>query len=246
GESAPRAVITALGADSPSIKKLHVADIITAIDATPTKNSCQVIRALHDLAPGVSVAVTFRPAVIHDDGSITHTAPVVRRVTLAPPRGEVSSSVCRGIDGPNRGYLGVALDPDIAYRFPMKISISTPNIGGPSAGLAMTLGIIDRLSHGSLIRHKVVAATGTMSPDGTIGDVGGVPQKAVAISRENATLFLVPPGEFAPATSKASSSVHVVETPTLDSALRVLLNQGGSLRMADGTTESRSHQRSTP
>ena len=65
----------------------------------------------------------------------------------------------------------------------MKIKIATGDVSGPSGGLAFTLTIIDDLTPGNLTGGKKIAVTGTIDGDGTVGEVGGVPQKAVAARR---------------------------------------------------------------
>ncbi len=72
----------------------------------------------------------------------------------------------------------------------------TQDIGGPSAGLAMTLGIIDKLSSGRLTGNRIVAATGTIDQYGNVGDVGGVAEKTIAVERAGATIFFVPSVEL--------------------------------------------------
>ena len=72
----------------------------------------------------------------------------------------------------------------------------TQDIGGPSAGLAMTLGIIDKLSSGRLTGNRIVAATGTIDQNGNVGDVGGVAEKTIAVERAGATVFFVPSVEL--------------------------------------------------
>jgi uncharacterized protein len=66
-------------------------------------------------------------------------------------------------------------------------------IGGPSAGASLTVATISVLENKEL--KKDVMMTGTINPDGTIGQVGSVLEKARAAKDVGATLFLVPPGE---------------------------------------------------
>jgi PDZ domain-containing protein len=195
-----------------------------------------MIAALHELRPGTAVQLSVRVATIHDSGQITNAAPLMRSVVLGKPRSTASTG-CPGLVGPQRSSLGVALDDDVAYSYPVAISISTPDIGGPSAGLAMTLGIMDELSGGTLVEHRTLAATGTIDPTGAVGDVGGVPQKTVAVSKAGATIFFVPSVELSAARSKAPSSLSVVPVETLDQALRKLFAMGGTLKLADGKVE---------
>ena len=48
------------------------------------------------------------------------------------------------------------------------------NIGGPSAGLMLTLQIYSQLAHRDLLHGHKVAGTGTMASDGTVGIIGGI------------------------------------------------------------------------
>jgi len=66
-------------------------------------------------------------------------------------------------------------------------------VDGPSAGLAVTIGLIAAIRGESL--GPDVYATGTISPDGSIGLVGGVLEKAEVAASKGAKEFLVPRGQ---------------------------------------------------
>jgi uncharacterized protein len=66
-------------------------------------------------------------------------------------------------------------------------------VDGPSAGAAMTIAIISAILNKTL--RNDVFITGTINPDGSIGWVGGIPEKAIAAAKQNATKFLVPKGQ---------------------------------------------------
>jgi PDZ domain-containing protein len=127
------------------------------------------------------------------------------------------------------------------YDYPFPVSINSDMIGGPSAGLAWTLGIMNPLSGGNLTGGRTVAATGTIRPDGSVGDVGGVLQKTIAVERAGATVFFVPPspdgshGELKLARSVANGTLQVFEVSSLREALTDLERLGGVLgRAANG------------
>ena len=237
------AIVEAVGEHTPAAGALQVADVIVGAAGRPVTTSCDLISAVHDLSPGSRVSLSVEPAHISDDGTITYGPTEARSLEVAPPpkADATAASGCPGVSGPSKGFLGVSVQTDFAYTYPFSISISTPNIGGPSAGLAMTLGIIDQLSHGTLVHHAVIAATGTMAPDGAVGDVGGVPQKAIAVSKAGASLFIVPSVELDPARSTASSSLDVAAVGSLNQALSILFHRGGSITMANGTVEGKPH-----
>ena len=104
----------------------------------------------------------------------------------------------------------------------MEIEIDSGTIGGPSAGLALTLGIIDLMTPGELTGGRQVAATGTISFDGSVGAIGEVDQKAIAAERAGIDLFLVPTANLRDALDHVSSDIRVVGVDTLQEALDAL------------------------
>ena len=233
------AVVTQVANGAPAASAVSVADVISGVNGQATTSACGVIRAVHDLAPGTKVTLDVQVATIHPGGAITNAPAKPATVTLGKPQSKVLSS-CPGVSGPSKSYLGIGLMTDVHYTYPIPISILTPNIGGPSAGLAMTLGIIDELSGGTLVHHRTMAATGTISPNGAVGDVGGVPQKTVAVANAGATLFFVPTkAEKVAADEKAPASLRVTTVTSLDQALRALFALGGTIKLANGTVEGK-------
>jgi PDZ domain-containing protein len=222
------AVLNAVNAPSPAQSAgLHVADEIVAVNGTSVTSSCALVRAVHDFAPGTKERLTVDRAKISPSGIITYEAPSrVNLIAGVPPRNEGTSG-CAGVTGPSKSWLGVALEDGNAYKLPATVTINTKNIGGPSAGLAMTLTLIDKLSKSSISGNQPIAATGTMDVHGNVGDVGGVAQKTVAVQRAGAKYFFVPQVEVATAKSVASPGLTIVGVTSLKQALRDLRKIGG-------------------
>jgi PDZ domain-containing protein len=206
------AVIAGTFAGTPAYGVLNVGDVVTAVDGAPTLTAQALSTALETHHSGETVTFTVR-----------------KNGTGAP--GPVALTLKRtAVDvGGQTVYVDVGIEPQdqVDYSYPFPISINVTDIGGPSAGLAMTLGVIDALSSGSLTGGHTVAATGTMDASGNVGDVGGVPQKTVAVENAGASIFLVPPQEYRAALSKARNGLHVYAVSTLDQAIRVLQAHGG-------------------
>ncbi|MCZ7401714.1 MAG: hypothetical protein O8C61_05785 [Candidatus Methanoperedens sp.] len=80
-----------------------------------------------------------------------------------------------------------------AYDFYYIIDISSPIIGGPSAGGALTVATIAAINKWTIKPNVVM--TGMINPDESIGPVGGIPYKLAAAAAKNYTLFLVPEGQ---------------------------------------------------
>jgi PDZ domain-containing protein len=222
------ALVYGITPNSPAASVLKVAQVITAVNSTHTPTECALVDALHGVAPGTTVSLTVEQSSINDVGTFVEGPTVQKSVTLAPPPKGLVNQSCGPPTKPT-AFLGIDPVTQQDWQFPVKVTVHTENIGGPSAGLAMTLGIIDKLSSGRLTGHHVVAATGTMDPSGNVGDVGGVAQKTVAVENAGATVFFVPSVELKTAESKATPQLHVYAVNNLDQVLRILKQLGGSV-----------------
>ncbi|AZK94266.1 MULTISPECIES: YlbL family protein [Streptomyces] len=108
----------------------------------------------------------------------------------------------------------------------VKVKLRLEDIGGPSAGLLFSLGIVDKLdgngAGGDLTGGRSIAGTGTISPDGTVGEVGGVSLKTQAAKRDGATVFLVPEGECSDARAEQPKGLRLIPVTTLTGAVDAL------------------------
>ncbi|MFI5973802.1 S16 family serine protease [Streptomyces sp. NPDC051452] len=109
----------------------------------------------------------------------------------------------------------------------VKVTLRLADVGGPSAGLLFTLGIIDKLdgdgSGGDLTGGRTIAGTGTITADGKVGAVGGVALKTQAARRDGASVFLVPKAECSDAKSELPKGLRLVPVTTLRGAVDALL-----------------------
>ncbi len=206
------AVIFATFPGTPAYSVLNVGDVVTAVDGAATSTAASLSHTLAQYHSGQTVTLSVRkggsgPAV---------PEPVTLKTTVVEVLGQTV-----------RVDLGIEPEDQVDYTYPFPVNINVTNIGGPSAGLAMTLGVIDALTPGSLTGGHTVAATGTMDSQGAVGDVGGVAQKTVAVENAGATIFLVPPQEYKAAMSKDRPGLAIYPVSTLDQALAVLAAHGG-------------------
>ncbi|MFE8946263.1 S16 family serine protease [Streptomyces sp. NPDC007856] len=116
-------------------------------------------------------------------------------------------------------YLGLSADK-------VRVTLRLADVGGPSAGLLFTLGIIDKLhgdgSGGDLTGGRTIAGTGTIDASGTVGAVGGVALKTQAARRDGATIFLVPKAECADARAELPKGLRLIPVTTLKGAVNSL------------------------
>jgi PDZ domain-containing protein len=93
-------------------------------------------------------------------------------------------------NGSKQNVIGIKISEN--YQFPFTVKIRLKDVGGPSGGLIFTLAIIDKLLVEDLVRGRNIAGTGTISPSGKVGPIGGIEEKLIGAKRKGATLFLAP------------------------------------------------------
>ena len=222
------ALVYGIEPGTPADRTLQVGQVITGVNGAATPSGCALVRALHGLSPGTTVALSVQQNTISDTGRVVPGPVVDKQVRLAkPPRG-VTGGTC-GISAPPTAFLGIDPEDQLDWHFPVHVTVHTADIGGPSAGLAMALGIMDELSTGRLTGHRIVAATGEIDPDGNVLDVGGVAEKTIAVEQAGATVFFVPKVEYQTAESKATPQLHVYGVDNINQVLQILERLGGSL-----------------
>jgi PDZ domain-containing protein len=200
-------------------------DLITALDGKPIHTADDLVNAVHALKPGDTVHITAQRS---SSGSSAHTSTVQLTAHLqSTPASDGQPAK------PNQAFLGVASETRVSFTYPFSLNVEVGQIGGPSAGLALTLGIIDSLTEGQLTGGLHIAATGTIELNGSVGDVGGVAQKAVAVRKAGAKVFFVPVQELAAAKSEAGS-MKVFAVSTLTQALDDLQSLGGHVPALPG------------
>ena len=198
------------------------------MNSTAVTSACSLIATTHSIPAGTKVRLSIKRAKISGAGAIAYrTTSTVSLVTAKPPA-DIGSSGCAGVNGPSTSYLGVGVEDGSTYRLPARVTINTANIGGPSAGLAMTLTLIDELSRQSISGNQPIAATGTIALNGDVGDVGGVAEKTVAVQAAGAKYFFVPQVEVATAKSAAQPGLTIIGVTSLAQTLRDLRALGGA------------------
>ncbi|WP_420610638.1 PDZ domain-containing protein [Candidatus Poriferisodalis sp.] len=186
--------------DAPADGALLEGDIVQAVGDTAITTAQQLSDTVKAHEPGATATFT---ALAPDGQTRTVT------VTLAARDGVA--------------LLGVIVTTHVEFAEPpIDVRLHIENIGGPSAGLAFTLSVIDALTPEPLTGNLDVAATGTIHHDGSVGPIGGVPQKSHAVVRAGTDLFLVPASQVEEAVAVAEPSVAVVGVETLEEALAAI------------------------
>lgn len=202
--------ILSVSEDLPSSRVLEVGDVIVGVGGQDVGAVSEVVEAIQALSPGDVIALTVERA----GGEA-----MVVEVELGA-----------GDDGGT--LLGVLLTAEV--ELPFDIEIDSGDVVGSSAGLAYALALIDYLSPGELTGGIVVGVTGELASDGSVGAVGGLAQKTVAVARAGGELFLVPAENLEEARAAAPDGLEVVGVSDLQQALDALAERSGTTLAESG------------
>jgi Predicted secreted protein containing a PDZ domain len=202
--------VLAVADNAPAKSLIKAGDIIIALDGKPISSMAELTDYMvSQVKPGDQVEVTLRR------GKET--------VKVQVPTGEAEAAG----DLPKRAVFGIGAENDWHADIPRQIEYRhyIAHIGGPSHGAMLTLALLDQLTPGGVTYGVRVAGTGTIEPDGSIGLVGGIPQKAYAVSRTDADVFFVPAASLAEAKA-AAPGLNIVPVKTIDEVLDWLKTNG--------------------
>ena len=186
--------------DAPAAGKLFPTDVIVSVNGRRVTTA----KALRTILASRPVGTRFRIGV-RRGGALTQ----VQVKTIPDPRQA------------GRPILGIFPGQAAAVRLPISVRIDAGDVGGPSAGLAFALDILEQL--GRDVDHgRRVAATGEIELDGTVTPIGGVEQKTIGVRKAGIHVFLVPAGENATEARRYAHGLRIVPVQNFQQALRAL------------------------
>lgn len=184
---------------SPADGVLQPADEILKVDDAQITSADQVAKAIRSQPIGTEFAMTIKR---------NGEEQVVKVTSAANP------------DDPSVPYIGIGVD--VIETGDLDVSFALSDVGGPSAGLMFTIGIIDKLTAGDLTGGNHVAGTGTIGADGTVGPIGGIRQKLAGARNAGAKLFVMPKQHCAEASDHIPDGLTVVPVGTLAEAVTAI------------------------
>jgi Lon-like protease len=194
------ALVAAVDPRAPADGKLQPTDVIVAVDGSPVKTPDDLRRLITKHEPGETVRLRVR------SGGATRETNVD---TIASP------------EEPDRPIIGIQVEQSARIELPIEVDIDLGGVGGPSAGLAFALDVVEEL-RGNVDRGLNVAATGEMQLDGSVTAVGGIKQKVIGARRADADVFLVPAGDNAEEARRHAGDLRVIPVESFRQALQAL------------------------
>jgi PDZ domain-containing protein len=191
----------------PAFEKLQPGDVIVALDGKP-------VHTLRDLQLRITA---------HRIGDVV--AFTVRRGTKTQVVRIKTVGIGKGTN--RRPIVGISLQQAVDIHLPLQVRIDAGNVGGPSAGVAFAIEVLEELGRDVVHGHKI-AATGEINADGSIGPIGGIKQKTIGAREAHVDAFLVPAGDNATEARKYAHGLRIIPVETFPQALRALATLGQS------------------
>jgi PDZ domain-containing protein len=192
--------IGSVQAGLPAASILRPNDEVISANGTKITSGQQFVTLIQNLSPGDRVTM------------------VIERAGKAQ---SVQVATVKNSDGTT--HLGISIESRPTFNgINVSIGLDPNVIGGPSAGTALALAIIDKLTLGGITGGRTIAGTGTVSRLGKVGPIGGIQQKIAAAVAADASVFFAPASECADAKAVAPSSLTLVSVTTLHGAVQAL------------------------
>ena len=193
-------IIVLVEPHTPASRILKTSDTILEADGKKVTSVDRLRAILAKHKPGDKVTIVYRR------GDRTQTATIK---TVSDPQ------------DPKRALVGISARDDLRVKLPVNVRINAGGVGGPSAGLAFALDILQELGHNVSNGHRV-AATGELALDGSVLPIGGVKQKTLGVRAAGVDVFLVPAGENAQEARRYAKGVRIIPVKNFPQALRAL------------------------
>ncbi len=194
------ALVVGVAGDAPAAGKIEPTDVILGVDGKAVSTPDDLRRLIGTRKPGEKVRLRVR----RDDAT-----QVIEVGTIASPAEA------------GRPIVGIQVEQFADIELPIDVEIDLAGVGGPSAGLAFALDIVEEL-RGGVDRGLEVAATGEIELDGDVLPIGGVKQKVIGARRTGADVFLVPAGDNAAEARRHAGDLRIIPVESFGQALRAL------------------------
>lgn len=128
----------------------------------------------------------------------------------------------------NTKVIGVVIITEYDYDIDPEINVKFKNSeSGASGGLMLTLTIYNAISDEDIIKGRNIAGTGTISPDGTVGEIDGIKYKIMGAAQDKMDIVFVPSANYDEAIKtkeKYNYDINIIKVDTFDEAVEYLKN----------------------
>ncbi|HWH54280.1 MAG TPA: PDZ domain-containing protein [Gaiellaceae bacterium] len=198
----PQVVIQGVVPRTPAAKVLRPRDVLVSVDGTPVHTVGRLHGLLAEHKPGDRLVLVLRR------GGETRT---VATRTVPDDRDRAQAVV---------GIFVREVGGSIG-KLPVNVRIDTGGVGGPSAGLAFALDLMEEFGR-NVDRGYKVAATGELELDGSVVPIGAIKQKTIGAREAGVDVFLVPAGSNARDARNYAQGLRIIPVQTFPQALLAL------------------------
>lgn len=136
---------------------------------------------------------------------------------------EIKSKVL--LEGTNK-IVGAVIITEYDYEINPQIDIKFKNSeSGASGGLMLALTIYNAITEDDIIKGRTIAGTGTISLDGTVGEIDGIKYKIMGAAKNKVDIVFVPSANYEEAImtkNKYKYNLEIVRVDTFKEAIEYL------------------------
>lgn len=136
---------------------------------------------------------------------------------------EIKSKVL--LEGTNK-IVGAVIITEYDYEINPQIDIKFKNSeSGASGGLMLALTIYNAITEDDIIKGRTIAGTGTISLDGTVGEIDGMKYKIMGAAKNKVDIVFVPSANYEEAImtkNKYKYNLEIVRVDTFKEAIEYL------------------------
>src|SRR5438128_2601485 len=198
----PNVVVRGVLRKAPAGRVLRPGDRILAVDGQQVHSLGRLHALIASNRPGDSISVTY---------------------SRSGRRATVTIRTIASLDDKRQAAIGILVDETggSVGKLPIRVRINTRGVGGPSAGLAFALDLMEELGHNVDHGYKV-AATGELALDGSVLPIGAAKQKTIGAREAGVDVFLVPAGSNAQVARKYANGLKIIPVQSFPQALHAL------------------------
>jgi PDZ domain-containing protein len=198
----PNVVVHDVVPSAPARRVLRSGDQLLAVDGKRVNSLGRLHQLITSHRPGDSLRIRYRRS------------------------GRVVTATIRTVADPTdkrHAVIGILVDEagGSIGKLPVRVRIDTRGVGGPSAGLAFALDLMEELGR-NVDRGYKVAATGELALDGSVLPIGAVKQKTIGAREAGVDVFLVPAGDNAREARRYAGGLRIIPVRSFPQALRAL------------------------
>lgn len=218
--------VVAVGSDYPAYGVIDPGEVIVAVNGEPLDSPGRFTELISSTPEGETVSLQLKG--VDEELVIEANEEALEGATEHPDLSDFLEDDAREVEIQpvyepelGRSIIGVSTRDFFSYASSVEVQWDLDTVKGPSAGLMMTLSLVNALTPDDLTHGERIAGTGEITLEGDVGPIGGLPFKIRAAEEAGAEVFIYPV-ENQDELEGFSTDLQLFPVEDLDDALELL------------------------